>query len=183
MRSCGIHQWGQFYRKCSSYLLLTWVWKFLIEGNIIKLLKFTWTFNTHRWNLQVPDLQINYIDLTRMRGHQDSSCSNGHQGNMPFYDPINSMIATISQHVLYHRWCSFVHQHKHMCRNINKGFQVTGCLGYALILLIFTLISIQIYHCLKPMLIHPPHAYVYICRERGQHYRITIICNASHAIS
>ena len=49
----------------------------------------------HGWNLQVPDLELEWLDPKI--GHWDSSSSDGHQGNMSCWEPCH-------QHSLDMKW-------------------------------------------------------------------------------
>ena len=55
----------------------------LVPCHVVKTLQLIRRSGTRRWNLRVPDLQMSYSDLTLKIGHQDSSPSNGCNGQMP----------------------------------------------------------------------------------------------------
>ena len=52
--------------------------------HVVKSLQLIWRSGTCRWNLWVPDLQIDCSDFDIKIGHQDISPDNGHQGDMPY---------------------------------------------------------------------------------------------------
>ena len=56
----------------------------LVPCHVFKSLKLIWRLGTSRWNLW-PYLQMSCNDLTWNRDHQDSSPSNGHQGDIQMY--------------------------------------------------------------------------------------------------
>ena len=45
--------------------------------HVVEFLPFIWRLGTRRWNLRVPNLQMDCSNLTSKIGHQDSSPSNG----------------------------------------------------------------------------------------------------------
>ena len=52
----------------------------------VKSLQLIWRSGTRRWNLRVPDLQMN-CRLDYMIGYQDSNPSNGYQADIPYWSP------------------------------------------------------------------------------------------------
>ena len=54
-----------------------------VPCHFVKSLQLLWRSGTHRWNLKMPNYQMN-CRLDFMKGYQDGSPSNGHQGDMPY---------------------------------------------------------------------------------------------------
>ena len=58
----------------------------LAPCHVVKILQCIWRSGTSRWNLWVPDLQIlSCCDSSWKMGHQDSSLSNGHLSDIPYW--------------------------------------------------------------------------------------------------
>ena len=55
----------------------------LVSCHLVKSRQLIWRLGTRRWNLRVPNLQMNCSDLSLKIGYQGSSPSNGHQGDKP----------------------------------------------------------------------------------------------------